>query len=231
MCTLNNANHFTHFGAQHFCRIAQTRHLEFERSTGLVIGCGEGREPSYLEDCLKIRVIGIDLHLHMLEISFEGFIPISADALWLPFKDETFDFVFFHHVLEHISKPKTSLGEIRRVLRHGGWLYIGTPNCHRLMGYISSHSATVFKKILWNIIDYGKRLRGRFRNELGAHAGFSRKNLDVMLQDYFYKIEWLTHEYLWLKYKTHIPKVVLEFLTWAPIMEFSAPALYVLCKK
>ncbi len=53
----------------------------------------------------------------------------EVDALKLPFKDQSFDGVFalmsLHHVERHhgefVQQP-TAVGEIRRVLRPGGWL-------------------------------------------------------------------------------------------------------------
>lgn len=49
-----------------------------------------------------------------------------------------FDAVVFHHVIEHIDEPLRTLREIRRVLRPGGWLVLGTPDfdsgCARRFG-------------------------------------------------------------------------------------------------
>lgn len=39
-----------------------------------------------------------------------------------------FDVVALYHVIEHLPSPRCTLGEIRRVLRPGGWLIIETPN-------------------------------------------------------------------------------------------------------
>jgi ubiquinone/menaquinone biosynthesis C-methylase UbiE len=44
----------------------------------------------------------------------------SANIYEIPFPDETFDAVFAHAVLEHISRPLDALLEIRRVLKAGG---------------------------------------------------------------------------------------------------------------
>lgn len=49
-----------------------------------------------------------------------------------------FDAVVFHHVIEHLDDPLRTLREIRRVLRPGGRLVLGTPDfdsgCARLFG-------------------------------------------------------------------------------------------------
>ena len=47
----------------------------------------------------------------------------------LPFADECFDCVVYCEVLEHLfENPARSFENIHRVLRHGGWLLITTPN-------------------------------------------------------------------------------------------------------
>jgi SAM-dependent methyltransferase len=43
-------------------------------------------------------------------------------------KDEWADVVMFYHVIEHIADPVDAIGEIRRILKPGGWLILGTPD-------------------------------------------------------------------------------------------------------
>lgn len=38
------------------------------------------------------------------------------------------DVVLCHHVIEHIQDPISIIGELRRILRAGGWLVLGTPD-------------------------------------------------------------------------------------------------------
>jgi SAM-dependent methyltransferase len=49
----------------------------------------------------------------------------SADAL--PFEAGSFDCVICTEVLEHCARPFDVVGEISRVLRPGGWLFVTTP--------------------------------------------------------------------------------------------------------
>ncbi|MBI4461100.1 MAG: class I SAM-dependent methyltransferase [Acidobacteria bacterium] len=44
------------------------------------------------------------------------------------FPEEHFQAVILWHVLEHLPDPATTLREIHRILRPGGWLYIAVPN-------------------------------------------------------------------------------------------------------
>lgn len=224
-------NKSTHAGAQHFCRIAQTHKLGLKNGLGLVIGYGQGHEASFLSRCLQVQIIGIDLHPPAYETCDQDFTPVLADVLYLPLREETFDFVFCHHVIEHVADPYASLIEIKRVLRPRSWLYIGVPNRHRIIGYIGSYGATFRQKLLWNLTDYADRLRGRFTNEMGAHAGFSWQELEELLREQFSEVQWLTRDYLWFKYSARIPEFVLKLLTLDSVMNFVAPSIYALCRK
>ncbi len=54
------------------------------------------------------------------------------------YPSEHFDTVVLHHVIEHLDQPLQTLREIRRILRPGGWLILGTPDfdsgCARRFG-------------------------------------------------------------------------------------------------
>ncbi|MCC6591412.1 MAG: class I SAM-dependent methyltransferase [Bryobacterales bacterium] len=50
---------------------------------------------------------------------------VYADALYLPFKDNTFDFVMSQAVLEHVPDPFRAVEEIRRVTKVGGKVWAG----------------------------------------------------------------------------------------------------------
>ncbi len=45
----------------------------------------------------------------------------------LPFDDSSVDIVFTNHTLEHLHEYLFAIGEIHRVLRHGGRLLVGVP--------------------------------------------------------------------------------------------------------
>ena len=51
-----------------------------------------------------------------------------ADILDYPTKSESFDIIFFNHVIEHIPDDNLALLEIYRALKHDGLLILGTPN-------------------------------------------------------------------------------------------------------
>jgi SAM-dependent methyltransferase len=51
---------------------------------------------------------------------------VVADARRLPFRDQTFDVVVSTEMLEHVLSPEQAVGEMWRVLRHGGKLVLTT---------------------------------------------------------------------------------------------------------
>jgi len=53
---------------------------------------------------------------------------VKANVEDMPFEDNTFDKVFFTHVLEHVDNPIKAVSEIYRVLREGGVLYCDVPS-------------------------------------------------------------------------------------------------------
>jgi hypothetical protein len=72
---------------------------------------------------------------------------------------------------------------MHRVLTKDGAYCVGTPNRDRLVGYLGSKGASWRQKLDWNVADWRARLHGRFRNEFGAHAGFTYEELQKELTD------------------------------------------------
>jgi SAM-dependent methyltransferase len=54
------------------------------------------------------------------------------------FPDGHFDAAAMYHVIEHVPSPRRELGELRRIIKPGGWLVLETPNIatvwYRLLG-------------------------------------------------------------------------------------------------
>jgi len=77
---------------------------------------------------IREDVVNIDLY------PFRG-IHIAADAQKIPFKDTSCDAVICETSLEHIKNPVLAVGEMRRVLKQGGLIYITIPF---IMGFHNS---------------------------------------------------------------------------------------------
>jgi ubiquinone/menaquinone biosynthesis C-methylase UbiE len=102
---------------------------ELEPGTRLLeVGCGVGAVLAVLgQEFPGVRLTGVDIEPRQLEFA-RGHLEragveatlLHADALDLPFEDESFDHVWMMWFLEHIADPPAVLGEARRVLVPGG---------------------------------------------------------------------------------------------------------------
>lgn len=204
----------------------------------LIAGCGAGHEAEAIQRQLQAQVEAVDVEDFVRpELKMNSAVRFQvASVCELPFPEAAFDAIFYHHVIEHVDRPAASLIELCRVLRPGGWLFVGTPNRHRLVSSIGAHQqseweATWLNKLGDNWRDWKDRLTGRFRNELGAHAGFSRAELEQLLASHFVECDWVTSDYLRFKYGESKVNRVLPMVTHPAIEWFAAPAIYAFARK
>ena len=226
----------SHAGAQHFCRTIPSICDLGPRPRVLVAGCGQGHEALFIRKELGGQVIGVDVAVQWDPAMNSGagvpdFELLPASVIDLPFADDSFDVIFYHHVIEHVSDPAGSLRELARVLCPGGLIYVGTPNRHRAVGYLGSFGTTTMQKLQWNLSDYRSRLMNRFRNELGAHAGFSERELSSLLCARFTDIRVLTSDYLQFKYGGKVPRLLLRAVCSRGLRGVAAPSVYFVASK
>lgn len=106
----------------------------------LDLGCGEGRHALTAHFDADVHAFGVDLSMDDLKTTVEKYEPLAeyandeagfglscADALSLPFADDTFDKVICSEVLEHIEDWRGVLAEIERVLKPGGSFCASVP--------------------------------------------------------------------------------------------------------
>jgi SAM-dependent methyltransferase len=223
----------SHAGAQHFCDFVRPLVDSEIRQRVLVAGCGNGHEALHIRQNLDAIVTGVDIDQQWnpgFGVGVPDFALRTESILDLPFADGSFDLVFYHHVIEHVSDPAGSVEELARVLVPGGIIYIGTPNRHRAVGYLGS-VASPRDKLKWNVADYKARLRRRFRNEYGAHAGFTERELLGLMRPHFTDIHFLTDQYIRYKYGRRLPAPVLTTVCTKPFMEVAAAAVYAVGRK
>jgi ubiquinone/menaquinone biosynthesis C-methylase UbiE len=101
----------------------------------LNVGGSAGIIDNFLSHHFK-RVVGIDIDEPAIAHATSRFRRDNlqfqvADALRLPFDDNSFDVVVCSHVYEHVADPYKMFSEIRRVLREDGICYFSAGN--RLM--------------------------------------------------------------------------------------------------
>jgi len=94
----------------------------------LEVGCGVGAVLAVLgQEFPGIRLVGVDIEPKQLEFA-RGHLEragveaslVEADALALPFPDESFDHIWMMWFLEHVADPVAVLREARRVLVPSG---------------------------------------------------------------------------------------------------------------
>lgn len=99
----------------------------------LDIGCGPGTITLDLARYVAPgRTVGVDLSPEVIEEARrlqEGGVTSNAvfaveSVYQLSFEDSSFDVVYAHQVLQHLSDPVSALVEMRRVLREGGVLAV-----------------------------------------------------------------------------------------------------------
>jgi SAM-dependent methyltransferase len=190
----------------------------------LGVGCGDGTEAALLADALGWNMTGVDLLDRFHPSAQQRVELVVADARRLPFADDSFDVVFSYHALEHIPQPGKAVAEMRRVVRTDGGVWVGTPNRRRLIGYLGSRDASARDKVVWNLAEWQERIRGRFRNELGAHAGFTSRELREMLASEFQDVEDETDAYYVLLYPRW--RRVLSLLRQLRLCPYVYPSIY-----
>lgn len=190
----------------------------------LVVGCGEGIEAAILAQKLNAKVVGIDIEDNFDAEAAQIAELRKGDAENLDFADETFDFVFSYHALEHIENPQKALREIHRVLKKSGGFWIGTPNKSRIVGYIGGKNTSFAEKIKWNLADWQARVTGKFENALGAHAGFTARELYKLLSEVFSSTQDQTKIYFRAVYANH-PRLI-KTIESSGVSRFIYPSVY-----
>lgn len=113
----------------------------------LDVGCGTDYFP--LATDLLDLYLGATVHRHDTITKFP--LPmVLADIHRIPFKDQSFDFVYCSHVLEHVDDPILACAELMRIGKRG---YIETPTLGKdgLFGWAKGMHK-------WHLVLIGNRL-------------------------------------------------------------------------
>lgn len=101
------------------------RHLR-EGARVLDVGCRGGSFDASLYPLRTVRV-DIEAVADNAPVDF-----VQADAASLPFPDGSFDVIIANHSLEHFENLHAALGELGRVVKREGWIYIAVPDADTL---------------------------------------------------------------------------------------------------
>lgn len=112
----------------------------------LDLGCGPGYFLDEMKDRQYTNTVGVTLSPGDIDIcQKKGHVVKKYDLSFLPqtdgYYDESVDFIFLRHALEHSPYPIFSLIEYNRVLKQGSRIYIEVPapDCDRQHEYNLNH--------------------------------------------------------------------------------------------
>lgn len=107
-------------------------------SPSLEIGTERGQQVLWLANAEQAFSVGLDISLDVLkrasivkeDLSYpRDALLVCGDALCLPFRDNSFEFVFCFQTLHHFTYLGTLFDEIKRVLRPGGRFFFSEEGC------------------------------------------------------------------------------------------------------
>ncbi len=87
----------------------------------LHLGCGLDIKPGYVNLDIK-KLNGVDVIHDLTKIPY-------------PFKENTFDVIEMHHVLEHLENPLKIVEEMWRIAKPGALIIIGVPHWSHFTAY------------------------------------------------------------------------------------------------
>ena len=114
-----------------------------ERYTVLDVGCGAGGKTMYYAAQGVKHIVGMDIVPHYKEEAealaqelgyADRFTFVVGDAAHTDFPDNSFDTIIMNDAMEHVDRPDLVLAEVRRILKHGGRLYVNFPPYYHPFG-------------------------------------------------------------------------------------------------
>jgi SAM-dependent methyltransferase len=144
---------------------------DVEQRSVLDVGCGNGEKLGYFKQVGWRKVQGVEIDKHACEIGKTNGIDIFHGTLIeAGFPENSFDYIRSNHSFEHIINNYAVLGEMYRVCKPGGRIFIGVPNT-------ASINFKVFKKY-WYFLG------------IPFHPfGYSPKSLKLLLQNTGFEID------------------------------------------
>jgi ubiquinone/menaquinone biosynthesis C-methylase UbiE len=130
----------------------------------LDVGCGQGYGMLKFKELGCTNIQGITLSPEDVKASQDrGFECSQQDMSFTDFADQSFDFLFVRHALEHSPYPLLTLKEFNRILAPNGMAYIEmpSPKCDRPLETYDNHYSIMgvrqwvelFKRAKFNVVE------------------------------------------------------------------------------
>lgn len=163
--------------------------VDLENATVLELGAGAGHIAHYFAGRAR-HVVAADRE--SILVPGLGLAFVQTPGTELPFADRSFDVVIYNHVIEHVGErtdQRRHLGEILRVLKDGGLLYLAVPNRwtvvephYRLpfLSWLSPSLASLYLRAVRHqpVYDCRPFARGALRNAL-VGTGFAAEDVTM----------------------------------------------------
>jgi len=104
----------------------------------LDLGSGEGGTSAVLSE--NNEVISIDISkIRLQRYAGSGYknAVICGDALFMPFKEKSFDIIILQDVIEHLNNLEIVINNLNKILSDGGIIYLSTPNKYSFINFIA----------------------------------------------------------------------------------------------
>jgi len=146
---------FEDFQSNIVMRFLKKKRINLHGKTVLDIGSGRG---GYARKFVRegARVVALDITDELFQ-KINGVKFVLGDAMKIPAKDNTFDFIFSSSIIEHVNKPELMIREIGRVLKNDGVCYLSFPPFWSPVGahqfkpfhYLGETAATFFARKIY----------------------------------------------------------------------------------
>lgn len=158
----------------------------------LDLGCGNGEITKLLSK--ENKVIGADVSEEAIEnCRAKGLTCVLIDFQErLPYKNDSFDFVFLLETLEHVFDTESLLKEIKRILKKDGTFIISVPN----VGQLSNRIRFFFDMEL-NYVEV--------KIQAGHIRFFTKNSIEKLLTDSGFKINKILSPYVFIPVLGHFP--------------------------
>lgn len=105
-------------------------HAQLENARVLIDGCGVGMYAAQIRQRFTPHVEAMDIEFERVQDTHAAGVrrAVVSTAENLPYPNNTFDTVFSHEVIEHVSDDRAAVREMVRVTRRGGRIVIFAPN-------------------------------------------------------------------------------------------------------